>query len=145
MDIPVRATLWYARSQRWGFHLYPCSSARQTWIDPNRSLKEGKWERMASHVEEHCSGVYTVTAIEVAHKAIRWSWRTLWVGLLPRIFGFCKSCSSENKLKCSESFVLVRPSQSQIIPDFLRNNSEPVTKQRFHGDLSPRNSRRFIF
>ena len=47
MDIPVRATLWYARSQRWGFHLYPCSSARQTWIDPNRSLREGKWERMS--------------------------------------------------------------------------------------------------
>lgn len=23
------------------------------------------------HVKEHCSGVYTVTAIEVAHKAIR--------------------------------------------------------------------------
>ena len=123
MDIPVLATLWYARSQRWGFHLYPCSSARQTWIDPNRSLREGKWERMsccklvlwchtscnslrkhpfllalretspaakseekrmfsqATHVKEHCSGVYTVTAIEVAHKAIRWSWRTLLVGL----------------------------------------------------------------
>ena len=47
MNIPIRAALGYARSQMWGFHLDPCSSARQTWTDPYCSLKEGKWERMS--------------------------------------------------------------------------------------------------